>query len=202
MPFPPQNLLLVLLVGTLLSGCTYYGEYHYSGEFANAQLPAKGKKIGILDPRGPYGNSTTKKELYQTLKATLGKCRTTRVLTEDGMHDRGEAPPIYNDYLSEDNLRWFVEETTIDSLVWIDVGPGKITGGTVPYIPTAHQEVSAVFTVYDLNDGSLLKEIIVNGTMDFGTAPSEYQIEATVEQMGTMALRKGLHRLRQFSDCR
>lgn len=44
---------LILVLTILTSGCTYLGEYTYGGEFPNIQLPAKGKVIGMLDPRGP-----------------------------------------------------------------------------------------------------------------------------------------------------
>jgi hypothetical protein len=192
--------LFILLVFS--SSCIRYGNYRYGGEFVNAQLPVKGKKIGILEPRGQFGDAEAKEMLYRTAVKTLGRCPTAYVATEDGLNERGELPPIYSDQLSEDNLIFFVEKTSLDYLIFIDVGPGRVSGGAVlPPLQNANQEVAAILTVYDLNHGGIFKEIVVNGTLDFDPDLQLWETEATPKQMGLMAIKKALQKLTRLSDC-
>lgn len=202
MPYSHPRFLLLVFVVFFTASCVRYGDYRYGGAFVNARLPVNGKKIGILEPRGPYGDAEAKKVVYRTLIETLGRCPDTYVATEDGLHDRGELPPIYGEQLSEDNMAFFVEKTSLDYLFFLDVGPGKVTGGAVLDIPSAHQEVSVILTIYDLNQGDIFQEIIVNGSLDFDPDLQLWETEATPKQMGMMALKKALHRVKKFSDCR
>jgi hypothetical protein len=193
---------IFLLLTLSLFGCIRYGEYRYGGEFFNAQLPVNGKKIGILEPRGQYGNAEAKKVMHQTLIKTLGKCPDTYIATEDGLNKRGELPPIYGEELSEDNLIFFVEKTTLDYLILLDVGPGRVAGGAVlPPLQSANQEVAAILTVYDLNQGGFFKEIIVNGALDYDPDLQIWETEASPQQMAMMAIRRAVKRLTRFSDC-
>ena len=202
MPYANFRFLLLIIIALQTVSCIRYGDYRYGGAFVNARLPVEGKKIGILEPRGPFGDAEAKRVMYNTLIKTLGKCPNTYVATEDGLHDRGELPPIYGDQLSEENMAFFVEKTSLDFLLFLDVGPGKVVGGAVLDIPSAHQEVSVILTIYDLNQGDIFQEIIVNGALDFDPDLQLWEIEATPKQMGMMALKKALHRVRRFSDCR
>jgi len=198
----PLRLLLLLVLLISVSGCIRYGEYRYGGEFVNAQLPVRGKKIGILEPRGQYGDAEAKKLLYQTAIKTLGRCPTVFIATEDGLNERGELPPIYSDQLSEDNLIFFVEKTSLDYLVFLDVGPGRVSGGAVlPPTRSANQEVAVILTVHDLNHGGVFKEIVVNGTLDYDLDLQLWETEATPKQMGMMAIKKALLMLTRLSDC-
>lgn len=192
--------LLVLLI--FLSGCIHYGNYRYGGEFVNAQLPVNGKRIGILEPRGQYGDAEAKKIMHKTLVKTLGRCSNTYVATEDGLNDRGELPPIYGEELSEENITFFVEKTTLDYLIFIDVGPGRVAGGAVlPPLQSANQEVAVILTVYDLNQVGFFKEIVVNGALDYDGDLQLWETEATPKQMGMMAIKKAILKLAQLSDC-
>lgn len=196
------RLILLSTIALLFSSCFRLGHYQYGGAFLNAQLPVVGKKIGVLDPRGPYGNAEAKKLMYQTLKQTIAKCPGTKILTEDGMNDRGELPPIYGEQLSEDNLAWFIEKTDIDFIVFLDIGPGKFEGATTPApLRPGGREASALLIVYDLNHQSVFKEIIVNGSLDLDTELQVWEIEATEAEMALSAMKKAIRKLRMLSDC-
>jgi len=92
-PGPPK-LILLFTIALLSVSCFRTGTYQYGGAFVNVQLPVVGKKIGILDPRGPYGDPEAKRAMYKVLNQTIARCPGTKILTEDEMNDRGELPPI------------------------------------------------------------------------------------------------------------
>lgn len=196
------GLIFLLTIVFLITSCVRTGDYRYGGAFLNAQLPVIGKKIGVLDPRGPYGDAEATRVMYRTLKQTIAKCPGTKILTEEGMNDRGELPPIYGERLSEENLAWFIEKTDIDFIVFLDIGPGKFEGDTTPRaLAPADREASAILIVYDLNHQSVFKEIIVNGSLNLDLDLQLWETEASEADMALVAMKKALKKLRVLSDC-
>ncbi|WP_020570053.1 hypothetical protein [Neolewinella persica] len=195
--------VLFLFLFLLFTSCINRGNYHYGGSFPNAQLPAIGKKIGVLDPRGPFGDVNARKTLHATFKRTFGKCEDTVVYTEDQLNQLAQLPAIYGDYLSDSNLDWFVEQTDLDYLILTDVGPGRLTDDPQPLnISTADREASVRVIVYDLADGGELKNITVTGRLNLDVDKQFWELEASEEGLGTFALKKAMKRLGKFTDCR
>jgi hypothetical protein len=194
---------LFLCLVLLFTSCINRGTYHYGGAFPNVQLPATGKKIGVLDPRGPFGDVNARKTLHATLKRTFGKCEDAVVYTEDQLNQLAQLPAIYGDYLSDGNLDWFVEHTDLDYLVLTDVGPGRLNDDPQPLnIATADREASVRLIVYDLADGGELKSITVTGRLELEEDLEFWQLEASEEGIGTLALKKAMKRLGKFTNCR
>ncbi|MFT6000962.1 MAG: hypothetical protein ACI81P_003428 [Neolewinella sp.] len=201
MNFRPSLLFACLLL--FCTSCINQGHYRYGGAFPNAQLPAIGKKIGVLDPRGPFGDENARKTLHLALKKAMGKCEGTVVYTEDQLNQLAQLPAIFGDHLSDGNLDWFVEQTDLDYLILTDVGPGRLNDDPQPFIiAPADREASVSLIVYDLADGGQLKSITVTGTLNLKEDKRIWELEASEEGMGTNALRKAIKRLGKFSDCR
>lgn len=193
---------LILVFTMLTSGCTYLGEYTYGGEFPNIQLPAKGKVIGMLDPRGPFGDKQAKDLFQKRMRQYFGKCDRTVLLTEEGLNERGLLPAIYGASLSEDNLKWFVEKTKLDYLVFPDIGPGALQDMPESFQnSTADLEASVRLIVYDLNDGGELKSITVNAQLDYDVDRNLWELEPSEKKLGQAALNKAVLRLAKFTNC-
>ncbi|MFK8162109.1 MAG: hypothetical protein AB8H12_06550 [Lewinella sp.] len=201
MNFRPILLLACLLM--FCTSCIKQGHYRYGGTFPNAQLPAIGKKIGVLDPRGPFGDGYARKTLHATFKRTFRKCEYTVVYTEDELNQMAQLPAIYGDHLSDDNLDWFVEHTDLDYLILTDVGPGRLNNDpSLVNLPSADREASVLLIVYDLADGGELKSITVTGTLNLEADKQIWELEASEKGMGNNALRKAMKGLGKFTDCR
>lgn len=201
-PFNNVKPFSTLLLLVLLTGCISRGGYRYGGEFQNVQLPATGKKIGLLDPRGPFGNEETAALVQKTVAKAFKKCPTTQLLSESELYLAYKIPALTGNGLSEADLNWFTNNTPLDYLILIDVGPGQLEG--LPATQrgfTADREASVLLTVYDLADGGVLKTITVTGTLMLKEDPRWYELEYKEEQIGQRALKKSLQRLARFSDC-
>lgn len=190
------------VIACLLSSCIYRGSYSYGGAFPNVQLPAEGKTIGVLDPRGAFGDKDARNLLHKSIKKSFGSCTSLTLLTEDNLNERGKLPAIFGDQLSESNLRWFVEQTELDYLILPKVGPGSLQDlpGSFNDIP-ADREASVRIIVYDLTDGGELKSITVNGRLNLKEEKKIWELEASEENIGLTALRKALKRLGKLTDC-
>lgn len=191
-----------LLLMVLLTGCYSRGGYRYGGEFQNVQLPATGKKIGILDPRGPFGDEAATTLVQKTVAKAFKKCPTTQLLTESELYLTYKIPALTGNGLSEADLDWFTKNTPLDYLILTDVGPGQLEGTPTNLRGfTADREASVLLTVYDLADGGALKTITVTGTLMLKEDPRWYELEYKEEQIGRRALKKSVKRLARFSDC-
>lgn len=196
-------LALTTLLLSSLTGCINHGSYRYGGAFPNVQLPAEGKTIGMLDPRGAYGDERARDLLQSMVKKAFGKCPGTVLLTEDELNAKAQLPAIFGDQLSDGNLDWFVENTELDYLVVADVGPGSFEKGPIsPVAVLADRQASTVITVYDLADGGPLKSIAVTGSLLLDPDGKIWELEASETSIGYRSLRKGLKRLGKYSDCR
>lgn len=198
------HLTLFSAVCTIIfSGCINRGDYNYGGAFPKVQLPAEGKMIGILDPRGPFGDLDARDLVHKSIRKSLSRCAAVTLLTEDQLNERAKLPVILGDQLSESNLRWFVEQTELDYLILPDVGPGSLQDlpGSFNNFP-ADREASVRIIVYDLSDCGELKSITVNGRLNLKPDKRIWELEASEKSIGYTALRKGLKRLGKFTDCR
>lgn len=194
---------MATLLSLLFSGCINHGNYRYGGAFPNAQLPAVGKQIGILDPRGPFGDVYAQKTVQNMLKSVFRQCNDATIYTEDQLNAQDKLPAIYNEHLSDSNLEWFVKNTTLDYLILLDVGPGILNDQPDPLLmPSADREASVSLLVYDLADGGILKEVTVTGQLKIEEDLQFWELSASEESMGLKALRKAMKRLGKFTDCR
>ena len=191
-----------LLLLFLLSSCYSRGSYRYGGDFQNIQLPATGKKIGLLAPRGPFGDEAATALVQKTVAKAFKKCPTTQLLTESELYLRYNIPALTGNGLSEADLDWFTNNTPLDYLILTDVGPGQLEGAPTTLRGfTADREASVLLTVYDLADGGFLKTITVTGSLMLKEDPRWYELEYKEEQIGRRALKKSIKRLARFSDC-
>lgn len=192
-----------LALSFFMFSCINRGNYNYGGAFSNVQLPTEGKTIGVLDPRGTFGDEIARAIVQKRLKKYFSRCTATTLLTEDELNEQAQLPAIFGDQLSESNLQWFVEQTTLDYLILPDIGPGSLqdSPGSFNNFP-ADREASVRITIYDLADGGELKSIIVNGRLNLKADKKIWELETTEKGMGYTALRKALKRLGKFTDCR
>ena len=143
----------------LLNSCVYRGNYTTAGSFERVQLPLRDARIGVLEPRGPFGDPASADKAYRELRSMLKKCGEAEVLTEDQMNQAAQLPALYSEGLADHYLQFFVEQTDLDYLLYLDIGPGR--GEMVPTFPAAipaDREASAFVYIYDLAEGKLLKD--------------------------------------------
>ncbi|MFT7121610.1 MAG: hypothetical protein ACJAZ9_001792 [Neolewinella sp.] len=198
-----KHLLLYTLLITSLSSCISKGFYRYGGAYPNVQLPLESEHIGVLEPRGIFGNEHAKRLTYKKLGKKFGKCSSATLLTENQLNEQGQLPAIFEDQLSSANIQWFMDHTDLDYLIYIDVGPGSLQdlpGSLNPV--TADRMASVRLIVYDLADGGELKSITVNGTLNLKPDKRIWELESSEEGIGYTALKKALKRLEKFTNCR
>jgi|GEM_PF-3495764 len=206
MKYPLSGIIVSLsfssLLILLLTGCYSRGSYRYGGEFQNVQLPATEKMIGILDPRGPFGDERAAEMLQKTVAGAFKKCSGTELVSETQLYAEYKIPPLMGNGLTETELVWFRDNTPLNYLILTDVGPGQLENTPTNLRGfTADREASVLLTVYDLADGGALKTITVTGTLMLKEDNKWYELEYNEEQMGRRALKKALKRLAKFSDC-
>lgn len=195
-------ILLICLLLTLF-GCIDYGSYRYGGAFANVQLPVTERTIAVLDPRGAFGDQRARGFTLRRLRKRFGACPETRLLTEDDLNATGHLPAIYGNELSDSNLDWFVNNTEVDYLILIDVGPGDFAKGPLaPPAIVADREASTLLTVYALTDGGVLKTLAVTGSLNERPNRRIWEFDADEAAIGFRSLRKALQCLNKYSGCR
>ncbi|WP_420460544.1 hypothetical protein [Neolewinella sp.] len=186
----------------LVSSCVHRGNYTTAGSFERVQLPLRDARIGVLEPRGPFGDSASADKAYRELRGMLKKCGEPEVLSEDEMNQAQQLPALYGEGVAEHHLRYFVEQTDLDFILYLDIGPGR--GELVPSFPAAipaDREASAFVYVYDLSTGTLAKTVQVNGRLNLQEEPRWYEIEYTEEEIARRALKKALRGVVRYSDC-
>lgn len=185
----------------LFTSCANRGNYTIMGSFNKVQLSFASKKIGVLEPRGPFGDQAAQRQVDIGLKK-LGKCPETIVFSEDQLNQTDRLPAIFGEGLSEAHLRYFMDNTDLDYLIYIDVGPGRADAGTgQPLGFGADREAYSRFFVFDLTDGTEAKSITVNGTLNLTEDRKWYQYDYTEPSISRRALKKGLKSLIKYSDC-
>ena len=187
----------------LLNSCVYRGNYTTAGSFERVQLPLRDARIGVLEPRGPFGDPASADKAYRELRSMLKKCGEAEVLTEDQMNQAAQLPALYSEGLADHYLQFFVEQTDLDYLLYLDIGPGR--GEMVPTFPAAipaDREASAFVYIYDLAEGKLLKTVQVNGRLNQRLDLRWYEIEYTEEEIAGRALKKALRGVVRYSDCK
>ena len=187
----------------LVSSCVYRGNYTTAGSFERVQLPLRDAGIGVLEPRGPFGDPASADKVYRELRSMLKNCGEAQLLTEDQMNEAAQLPALYGEGLAEHHLKFFVEQTDLDFVLYLDIGPGR--GELVPSFPAAipaDREASAFVYVYDLADGELVKTVQVNGRLNLRADPRWYEIEYTEEEIARRALKKALQGVARYSDCK
>ncbi len=186
----------------LLTSCVHRGNYTTAGSFERVQLPLRDARIGVLEPRGPFGDPASADKAYRELRSMLKKCGEAELLTEDMMNEAAQLPALYGEGLAEHNLQFFVEQTDLDYILYLDIGPGR--GEMVPSFPAAipaDREASAFVYVYDLTEGALVKTVQVNGRLNLQAEPRWYEIEYTEKEIARRALKKALRGVVQYSNC-
>ncbi|MEL6274758.1 MAG: hypothetical protein AAFU03_06640 [Bacteroidota bacterium] len=181
--------------------CARRGSYTITGSYENVQLLFSGKKVGILDPRGAFGDADALREVELQLKKLI-KCPGTEVLTEDQLSATGWLPAIYSENLEKSHLQYFTEKTDLDYLIHIVTGPGRLasqTGLSAGF--GADREAHAHLIVYDLHNKTEAKTITVNGTLNQDVDKKWYETEYSEPDLGRRAIRKGLELLIKYSDC-
>ncbi|WP_273444884.1 hypothetical protein [Neolewinella agarilytica] len=194
--------LLLLITLALFTSCANRGHYTVMGSFNKVQLPFAGKKIGVLEPRGVFGDEAAQREVDLGMKK-LGKCPETTVFTEEQLNRTDRLPAIFGEGLSDSHIQYFTENTDLDYLIYIDAGPGRADAGTgQPLGFGADREAHSRLFVFDLGDGSEIKSITVNGTLNITEDKKWYQYDYGEPSIGRRALQKGLKYLVKYSDCR
>ena len=186
----------------MFSSCVYRGRYTTAGSFERVQLALRDARVGVLEPRGPYGDPAAAEKVYRELRSPFKKCGEAQLLTEDDMNQQGQLPALYGEGLTDHDLRFFVEQTDLDYLLYLDIGPGR--GNMAPSFPAAipaDREASAFVYVYELSEGKLIKTVQVNGTLNEREDARWYELEYTEEQIAGRALKKALRSVVGYSDC-
>lgn len=173
-----------------------------SGSYEKVQLSFRGKNIGILDPRGAFGDTDAQREVELQIKK-LSKCVGTDVLTEPMLNATNRLPAIYGESLEESHLQYLAENTDLDYLIYIVTGPGRLTSetGLFPGFG-ADREGHAYFIIYDLPNEVAIKTITVNGTLNVDDNKRWYETEYSERDIGHRSIKKGFNLLFRFSDCR
>ena len=187
----------------LLTSCVYRGNYTTAGSIERVQLPLRDARIGVLEPRGPFGDPASAEKAYRELRSMLKKCGEAEVLTEDQMNQAAQLPALYGEGLADYHLRFFVEQTDLNYLLYLDIVPGRgEMVSTFPAAIPADREASAFVYIYDLAEGTLLKTVQVNGRLNQRPDLRWYEIEYTEEEIARRALKKALRGVVRYSDCK
>lgn len=198
---PMKLLFLAVLLTLLTTACVHRGYYMVQGTYDKVSVDFTDTKIGIIDPRGVFGDEEALQSQKRGFKQ-LTKCDRVLLLSESDLRFTSTPPPPYGEVLTDADFEYLQAYTDLDYLIFSETGPGRAE--PVPgsgFSPVAAREAYAFLALYDLNTGEELKTITVNGSLNPNPDANWFEVYYDEESIARRALLKAVRRLVEYATC-